>query len=222
MRTRRPSAARDLLDHEPSPFAVMTGAVTVFFRHGTAGHPHRSRPAHRAAPAAVHLGPRWRQRDRGPDTGVPPRRGTERITVGHPARQAHQGNRGAATCLRAPRRCVLRRCAARSLRPTAAGDTVRRAPRPNRVSAVLGRSAHRLRLRAVLVDGCEEGPAGGLHHVRGRRCDRYPAASSRPASLRRARLRRRPRFQGRPSMRGTRLLAPPPLWPLRSSRRRRR
>jgi hypothetical protein len=28
----------------------------------------------------------------------------------------------------------------------------------------------------VLVNGCEEGPAGSLHHVCGRRPDRYPAA----------------------------------------------
>ena len=37
-------------------------------------------------------------------------------------------------------------------------------------------SAHRVRLQTVLVNGCEEGPAGSLHHVRGRRSDRYPAA----------------------------------------------
>jgi hypothetical protein len=37
-------------------------------------------------------------------------------------------------------------------------------------------SAHRLRLQAVLVNGCEKGPASSLHHVRGRRRDRYPAA----------------------------------------------
>ena len=28
----------------------------------------------------------------------------------------------------------------------------------------------------MLVNGCEEGPAGSLHYVRGRRRDRYPAA----------------------------------------------
>jgi hypothetical protein len=62
----------------------------------------------------------------------------------------------------------------------ARGDRIRLSnspdPRLDRVSAFWLGSARCLRPQAVLVNGCEEGPAGSLHHVCGRRPDRYPAA----------------------------------------------
>ena len=96
-------------------FALLNAVGGGVLRHGTTRVAVRSGPAHRAAPAAVHLRARRRQRDRGPDPGLRADRRTGRVAVGRPGRPAHQGDQDRTDRVRAAGRRLLRRGAARAL-----------------------------------------------------------------------------------------------------------
>jgi len=60
--------------------------------------------------------------------------------------------------------------------PTLGLSAASRLAADHRITIISLDSAPCLPLRVVLVDGRDEGKAGGLHNIRGRRADRNPAA----------------------------------------------